>query len=73
MLASRQVHTGQDVSRLLGVHRNTRSRWLALHATGGVETLLATYIPADRPVSLAPAVLRQLGAGTAPSRRLCLA
>jgi transposase-like protein len=57
LLASRQAHTRQDVARLLGVHRNTISRWLTLYATGGLAALLATYIPVGKPVSLAPAVL----------------
>src|ERR671915_1440947 len=60
LLASRQAHTRQDVARLLGVHRNTISRWLALYATGGLAALLATYIPVGKPVSLAPAVLASL-------------
>ena len=60
LLASRQAHTRQDVSRLLGVHRNTISRWLAIYAAGGLATLLATYVPAGKPVSLAPTVLASL-------------
>jgi transposase len=60
LLASGQAQTRQDVARLLGVHRNTISRWLALYAIGGLEALLATYIPLGKPVSLAPAVLASL-------------
>ena len=60
LLASGQAQTRQDVARLLGVHRNTISRWLALYAAGGLEALLATYIPLGKPVSLAPAVLASL-------------
>jgi transposase len=60
LLASRQAHTRQDVARLLGVHRNTISHWLARYAAGGLEALLAAYIPAGKPVSLAPAVLAGL-------------
>lgn len=60
LLASGQAHTRQDVARLLGVHRNTVGRWLALYATGGLDSLLATYVPAGKPVSLAPAVLASL-------------
>ena len=58
--ASGQAHTRQDVARLLGVHRNTISRWLALYAAGGLDALLATHVPAGKPVSLAPAVLASL-------------
>ncbi len=60
LLASGQARTRQDVARLLGVHRNTISHWLALYAAGGLEALLATYIPRGKPVSLAPAVLASL-------------
>jgi transposase len=42
------------------VHRNTVGRWLALYAAGGLAALLATYIPAGKPVSLAPDVLASL-------------
>jgi transposase len=60
MLASGQAHTRQDVARLLGVHRNTIGHWLALYAAGGLAALLATYVPAGKPVSLAPEVLASL-------------
>ena len=60
LLASGQAHTRQDVARLLGVHRHTISHWLAIYAAGGLEALLATYIPPGKPVSLAPAVLASL-------------
>ena len=60
LLASGQAHTRQDVARLLGVHRNTISHWLAVYATGGLAALLATYAPPGKPVSLAPEVLASL-------------
>jgi transposase len=60
LLASGQAHERQEVARLLGVHRNTIGRWLAIYAAGGLAALLATYIPAGKPVSLAPAVLASL-------------
>jgi hypothetical protein len=56
-LATRQAQDRQDVARLLGGHRHTISRWLALDAAGGLEALLAMYIPPGKPVSLAPEVL----------------
>jgi transposase len=59
-LASGRAHSRQEVARLLGVHRNTVSRWLAIYAAGGLAALLATYVPAGKPVSLAPAVLASL-------------
>jgi transposase len=60
LLASRQAHTRQGMAQLLGVHRNTIGRWLARYATGGLAALLATYVPAGKPVSLTPAVLASL-------------
>jgi transposase len=48
LLATRQARDRQEVARLLGVHRNTISRWLA------------TSAPPGKPVSLAPAVLASL-------------
>jgi transposase len=60
LLASGQVRRRQDVAQLLGVHRNTIGRWLAIYAAGGLEALLATYTPAGKPVSLAPPVLAGL-------------
>jgi transposase len=60
LLASGQAHTRQDVAHLLGVHRNTVGRWLAIYASGGLDALLAIYVPAGKPVSLAPAVLAGL-------------
>src|ERR671931_1700857 len=59
-LASGQAPTRRDVAQLLGVHRNTIGHWLALYETGGLEALLDVYIPAGKPVSLAPAVLASL-------------
>jgi transposase len=60
LLASGQAHERQEVARLLGVHRNTIGRWLAMYAAGGLAALLATYVPAGKPVSLAPDVLASL-------------
>jgi transposase len=60
LLASGQAHNRQEVAALLGVHRNTIGRWLAIYAAGGLGALLATYVPAGKPVSLAPAVLASL-------------
>jgi transposase len=60
LLATGQAHTRQDVARLPGGHRNTIGRWLASYAAGGLDALRATYVPAGKPVSLAPAVLASL-------------
>jgi transposase len=60
LLASGQAHSRQEGAHLLGVHRHTISRWLALYAAGGLEAVLATYVPAGKPVSLTPQVLASL-------------
>ena len=60
LLATRQARDRQEVARLLGVHRKTISRWLARYAVGGLDALLAPYLPAGKPVSLAPTVLASL-------------
>src|SRR5919198_1634673 len=60
LLASGQARDRQEVASLLGVHRNTIGRWLALYAARGLDALLATYVPAGKPVALAPAVLTSL-------------
>ena len=57
LLASGQAHTRQDVAQLLGVHRNTIGHWLAAYEAGGLEALLALYVPAGKPLSLPPEVL----------------
>jgi transposase len=57
LLASGQAHTRQDVARLLGVHRNTIGRWLALYTVGGLDALLALYVHAGKPLPLPPDVL----------------
>jgi transposase len=59
-LARGQAHSRHEVARLLGVHRHTSRRWLALYATGGLAALVATDVPAGKPVSLAPAVRASL-------------
>jgi transposase len=60
LLATRQAQDRQGVARLLGVHRNTISRWLARYAAGGLDALLARHVPAGKPLSLAPHVLASL-------------
>jgi transposase len=58
--ASGQARDRQQVASLLGVHRNTIGRWLAVYAARGLHALLETYVPAGKAVSLAPAVLASL-------------
>jgi transposase len=60
LLASGQAQTRQDVAQLLGVHRHTIGHWLAIDETGGLEALLAVYVPAGKPVSLPQEVLDAL-------------
>jgi transposase len=45
------------VAQLLGVHRNTIGYWLARYEAGGLEAVLALYVPAGKPLSLSPDVL----------------
>lgn len=60
LLVTQQARDRQAVARLLGIHRHTIGRWLACYAAGGMDALLATYVPTGTPVSLAPAVLASL-------------
>jgi putative transposase len=60
LLASGQAQTRQEVAQLLGVHRHTIGHWLALYEAGGMEALLALYVPAGKPLSLPPDVLASL-------------
>jgi transposase len=59
-LASGQAQTRQEVAQLLGVHRNTIGHWLARYEAGGLDALLALYVPAGKPLSLPPEVLAAL-------------
>jgi transposase len=61
LLAAGHAQTRQEVAQLLGVHRNTIGRWLAIYAAGGLEALLRLYQPAGKRPSLSPAVLASLG------------
>jgi hypothetical protein len=60
LLASGQAQTRQAVAQLLGIHRNTIGHWVALDAAGGLEALLAIYVPAGKPLSLTPEVLASI-------------
>ena len=60
VLASGRARTRRDVAQLLGVHRNTIGHWLAIYETGGLEALLKVYVPAGKPLSLAPEVLASI-------------
>lgn len=57
LLASGQAPTRQAVAQLLGGHRNTIGHWLAIDEAGGLEAVLALYVPAGKPLSLPPDVL----------------
>ena len=60
LLASGQAHTRQEVAQLLGVHRHTIGHWRVLYESGGLDAVLARYVPAGKPVSLPPDVLAAL-------------
>jgi len=54
MLASGQARFRSDVARLLGVDRNTVGRWLERYAQGGLDALLALYVPPGKVPALPP-------------------
>lgn len=62
LLASHQATSRQEVAALLGISRNTVGRWLTIYAEGGLDALLAVYIPAGKAPPLTPDQLRQLQA-----------
>lgn len=61
LLASAQARERQEVARLLGVHRNTIGRWLALYQTGGLDALLDSYVPAGKQHSLPSDIQTSIG------------
>jgi transposase len=60
LLASGQARSRQEVATLLSLDRNTIGRWLARYERGGLEALLAVYIPAGKRKPLTPPQLAQL-------------
>jgi hypothetical protein len=60
LLASGQAQTRQDVVQPLGVHRHSIGHWLTLYEAGGMDALLALYVPAGKPLSLPPGVLASI-------------
>jgi transposase len=60
LLQRGQATTRQEVAGLLGLSRNTVGRWLTTYETGGMVALLTLYIPAGKPLSLAPEVLSSI-------------
>ena len=66
LLASGQAQTRQDVARLLGVHRNTIGRWLAIYAAGRPEGLAGDVYPRRQTRLARTSGARQPGAGPPP-------
>jgi transposase len=60
LLASKQAHQRSEVAALLGVNRNTVGRWLDQYHQGGIDALLAVYIPAGKRKPLTPEQLAEL-------------
>jgi transposase len=60
LFASDQVTTRQHPAQLLGVHRETLGRWMAIYAAGGLAALLDLYLPKGKPPSLPQAVIADL-------------
>jgi transposase len=54
VLARGQARFRNDLTQLLGVGRNTGSRWLDRYAPGGLAVLLDRYVPAGNPPALRP-------------------
>jgi hypothetical protein len=69
LLASGQAHTRQAVAHLLGVNRNTISRWLALYAAGDLAGYLRPHRETHLTRARGPHPPR---AGPPPPGRLCL-
>ncbi len=60
LLASGQARRRSQAAALLGVDRNTVGRWLTEYRDGGLDALLAVYVPAGKRPALAPDQLAQL-------------
>jgi Homeodomain-like domain len=71
LLVSGQAHTRRDVAQLLGVHRNTIGHWLAIYKAGGLDALLALYVPVGKPLS-PPGCASRDRAGPPAARRFRL-
>ena len=62
LLASGQARSRTTVASLLGVSRGTIGRWLTTYAHGGLQALLAIYVPSGRVPALSADQLAQLQA-----------
>lgn len=62
LIASQQVRSRSQLSRVLGIARNTVASWLATYQTGGLDALLDLYVPAGSAPALSPEQLEQLRA-----------
>ena len=60
LIASGQVKRQSNLSKFLGVHRNTISCWLKTYEESGLETLLEIKKPSGRPTSLTPEAMADL-------------
>ena len=60
LLASGQARFRSEVAQLLALDRNTVGRWLTRYSHGGLDALLALYVPAGKAPALHPAQLAQL-------------
>ena len=59
-IASAQATRRIQLASLLGVSRNTLTRWLALYTTGGIPALLDLSVPPGKAPALTPDQLEQL-------------
>ena len=54
LLASGQARFRSEIASLLGIDRNTVGRWLERYAHGGLDAVLALYIPPGKAPALQP-------------------
>jgi transposase len=62
LIASRQARSRSELSRVLGVARNSVISWLTLYQSGGIDALLNLYVPAGKAPALSPSQLEHLRA-----------
>lgn len=60
LLATKQVHSRLELSRLLALHRHTIKNWLKLYEQGGLVHLLDLHQPEGKKSSLSDEALSEL-------------
>lgn len=62
LIASRQVTSRSDASRVLGIARNSVISWLTIYQSAGIDALLDLYVAAGKSPALSPPQLEHLRA-----------